>query len=114
MEQNNTLATIGGYFVSYLGLSDAATAIAGGAQPINWNGVAYSATAVQQGQYTFWGYEHLDYRSNYGSVDSNGKQVADQIAGDILGVDAPASSGLLLSSMQVSRPIDGGLVTQNY
>jgi hypothetical protein len=114
MEQNNTLALIGGYFVTYLGLSDAATAIAGGAQPINYNGVAYSPTTVEEGQYTFWGYEHLDYRSNYGTLDANGQAVADQLAGQILGTDAVASSGLLLSSMRVSRPIDGGLVTQNY
>jgi len=113
MEQT-TGAALGGYYVTYLGLSDANTAISGGAAPIMWNGVAYSPTAVEEGQYTFWGYEHLDYRSNYGTLDANGQAVADQLAGQILGTDAVASSGLLLSSMRVSRPTDGGLVTPNY
>ena len=110
----NSLAAVGGYYLSYVGISDANNALAGGATELQWNGVSYSTNAVQEGRYTFWGYEHLDYRSDYGTVSSLGKQVADQIAGDILATDAPASSGLLLGSMNVSRATDGGLVTPNY
>ena len=46
-----------------------------------WNGTAYSSysggifayndVAVQEGQYTFWAYEQLCYRSNY---SGNGKR----------------------------------------
>ena len=110
----NSSSVIGGYYLAYVGISDATTALAGGATELQWNGVSYSTNAVQEGRYTFWGYEHLDYRSDYGTVSSLGKQVADQIAGDILATDAPASSGLLLGSMNVSRATDGGLVTPNY
>ena len=66
-----TSSTIGGYYVTYLGKSDATTALstgstgAGNAVALNWNGVAYwtgssfNDTAVTEGQYTFWGYEHV-------------------------------------------------------
>ena len=102
-----TLAGIGGYYVSYLSTSDAATAIAGGAKELTYNGIPFSLTAVQEGQYTFWGYEHLMYRSTYTGV---GKTVADILAQRILNFDSP----VLLSAMKVSRPTDGGLVTPNY
>ena len=44
--------------VGYLGSSDWAGAAGAGAVELTWNGVLYSATAVQQGQYTLWGYLH--------------------------------------------------------
>ncbi len=44
--------------VGYLGSSDWANAVTGGAVELTWNGVPYSAAAVQQGRYTFWGYLH--------------------------------------------------------
>lgn len=70
-----------------------------------WNGYAYSATAVREGQYTFWSYEHLNYRSGYAS-----SAIADQLATQIKNTDATVS-GLLLSTMNVGRPVEGGDVT---
>jgi len=70
-----------------------------------WNGVTYSATAVREGQYTFWGYEHLNYRSGYAS-----SSIADQLANQIKTADATVS-GIALSTMNVGRPVEGGPVT---
>lgn len=115
--QNNTMSAIGGYYVTYLGLSDAKTAEGLGATDVNYNGVTYSQQALQEGQYSFWGYEHLDYRTDLGSAPgtANEKIVADQIAGQISGNSTVALiSGLPLGGMRVSRPIDGGLISNNY
>ena len=62
---------------------DSTSAIAGGASELAWNGVSYSDSAIQEGKYTFWAYEQLDYRNNYGTVDANGKKVADLLANQI-------------------------------
>jgi hypothetical protein len=50
----------GGTVVGYLGASDWASAVSGGATELTWNGVPYSAQAVQEGRYTFWGYLHMN------------------------------------------------------
>jgi hypothetical protein len=44
-----------GYFIGYLGSSDAAVS---GGLALNYNGVPFSATAVGNGQYSLWGFEH--------------------------------------------------------
>ena len=116
MEATGSFAAIHGFYVTYLGLSDANTAITGGASPMAWNGTGYSTyngsaftyndTAVQEGQYTFWAYEQLCYRSDY---SGNGKTVADQLANQITATDA-ILAGELLSSMHVARSIEGGLI----
>ena len=41
--------------IGYVGLNDSP----GAAQQIKWNGFAESPASVVNGQYTFWGYEHL-------------------------------------------------------
>jgi len=100
-----SLAGTGGWFVAYLGISDAAGVNLGA--PMTYNGVAYSPTAVQEGQYTAWSYEHLMYRSSFSGT---AKTVADQLGTQIHDVDATAS-GVLLSTMQVGRSVEGGVVT---
>jgi len=110
LKATGSLAAVGGYYLSYLGLNDAASAITGGAHELTYNGVAYSATAVQEGQYTFWSYEHLIYKTSYTGTP---KTFADTVANNIITTDAPIS-GLALSSMKVVRSNDGGLVTNNY
>lgn len=102
-----TSAGIGGYYISYFPVPDAATAVSGGAKLLSYNGVPYSLAAVQSGQYTDWGYEHLMYRT---SLTGPAKTVADALANQLLITDAT----ILLSSMRVSRPTDGGLVTALY
>jgi hypothetical protein len=100
-------------YISYLGISDAASAISGGAVEMTWNSVPFSDNAVREGQYTFWAYEQLSYRSDYGTVNANGKTVADQLAARITAVEA-ALAGELLSTMHAERSVEGGVVTPNY
>jgi len=112
-----TAAGVNGFYVSYLGLPDAFSAENGGATDMTYTGVPYSPTAVEEGQYTFWGYEHLLYRQSYGGIQ---QQVTDLISAKLLAVDAaviPSGSvapGILLSSMHVQRFTDGGPISNNY
>ena len=94
--------------IGYFGTSDAAS-VNGGNNNLTYNGVAYSATAVQEGQYTFWSYEHLMYRP---SLAGTQKTVADQLAQQILTADATVA-GILIPTMHVSRSVEGGVVTHN-
>lgn len=74
------------FFIGYLGLTDANGAIGSGATALAYNGVAYSPTAVQNGTYTLWGYEHC-YRSTAHTGDSYGNTI-DAIADNIYYSDA--------------------------
>jgi hypothetical protein len=97
-------------YVTYLGLSDSTTAITGGATALSWNGVPYSDAAIENGQYTFWGYEQLGYLPTYVTTSANGKAVADSLAQQIINVDA-SLAGEFLSTMNVTRTQEGGPVT---
>jgi hypothetical protein len=97
-------------YVTYLGLSDATTAINGSAVSLSWNGVAYSDAAIQNGQYTFWAYEQLGYLPTYQTTSANGKLIADELAAQIITSEA-ALAGELLSTMTVTRTQEGGPVT---
>lgn len=98
-----------GLLMSYLGVSDAATAAGLGAVRLTYNGIPYSVSAVQEGQYPFWGYEHLLYLP---SLPAAKKTVASQLATRILSTDA-AVAGILMGSMNVSRPGSGGVIQHN-
>jgi hypothetical protein len=112
---NNTPAST--TVVTYLGTNDAnGTAIPAGAVELSYNGVTLggnsatdynTVTALTEGKYTFWGYEHLYYRNGTGGVV---KTVADAVANQLKTTDAV----VLISSMKVSRTTDGGKVTQNF
>ena len=111
-----------GYLMTYLGVSDAASAIAGSPAgvPLLWNGVDFTTGAVIEGQYTFWGYEHIMWRSNLGDGSADGgpvvkKNFATNLANGILGTsDAALSPNVKLSSMQVSRLQEGAQIGANY
>ncbi len=92
--------------LAYFGVNDA-NGVNGGANNLTYNGVPYSVTNVQEGRYTFWGYEHLMYRS---TLTGNAKTVADQLAAQIRTTDASVS-GVLLASMNVSRVTEGAVIT---
>jgi len=94
--------------IAYFGVNDA-NGVNGGNNNLTYNGVPYSVTNVQEGKYTFWGYEHLDYRS---TLTGNAKTVADQLANQIKTADATVS-GVLLSTMHVSRVTEGAVITHN-
>jgi hypothetical protein len=99
-------------YVSYLGVNDLAK-LTGGTFPgraLSWNGVSFSVSAIQQGQYTFWGYEHLMHLSSLSGVALT---VANALANEISTTDA-TQSGILSSTMAVSRSTDGGVVFPNY
>jgi hypothetical protein len=100
---NHTAA--GQFMVSYVGVADAATAVTNGAKELTYNGVTFSASAVQEGDYTFWGYEHLYYSP--AGVSGTKKQVADKLALQIFNTDAPLPH---YNDMAVKRATDGSVV----
>jgi len=100
-----SLAATGGWFIGPLALNDASTVTLGAS--LTYNGVAYSAQTVQEGQYTFWSYKHLFYRTSYSGTPQT---VANQIANRILNFDA-VQSGLLVSTLNVGRTGEGTEVT---
>lgn len=102
-----TTSAINGYYISYLSVNDAVSAIAGGAKELSWNGSYYSLDGVKEGSYPFWCYEFVAYRP---SIATATKTVADTLANQIITVDAP----IKLSEMGVGRASDGGLITPNY
>jgi hypothetical protein len=95
-------------FVGYVGKSDKNTAIAGGATVLNYNGVPYTSDAVVEvGQYSFWAYEHLYFKSGLSATQQGFlKAVGTQLRT----VEAP-QSGIPIASMSVHRAIEGGAVS---
>lgn len=98
---------IGGFFVTYLGLSDATNALGGGAHELTYNGTPHSTANIQNGKYTFWGYEHLIYKNSLSGVK---KDAADQIADQIKNTDSP----IIESTMRVKRVSDGGVIRPKF
>ena len=87
----------GSYFIGYLGLTDAASAIGAGATALQYNGVtgqiAFNsatptvnlATNIENGSYSFWAYEH-SYRLS--SLSGNALTVVNNIADNLYFNDA--------------------------
>lgn len=88
--------------VCYAGVADAKN-VNNGANCLTWNGVGVSnivsggkldvfttglANLIQQGQYTFWEYEHIYYR---GSIATPAKTAVDLLAAQITSTDAIAA-----------------------
>jgi hypothetical protein len=95
-----TVGTSTAYIVSCLGTSDAATAITAGAFGLSYNGVPFSIAAVEEGQYSLWGYEHLYYLTSAtgtqsavsgGSGVNTTQDAADALADKIFSL--PTSTG---------------------
>jgi hypothetical protein len=105
--------------VTWITISDAASARSGGAVFCEFNGVKLDGIAasgttltaadkakVTNGAYTAWGYQQMYARN--GSYSGNTKTVYDGIKASI-----PAnigSAGIPVGDMAVSRPSDGGVV----
>jgi len=108
--------TPGVTMVGYAGSNDAdANALPAGGIELAYNGVTLgklsdynTSTALTEGLYTFWGYEHVYYRS--AAVGTAVQTVADAVAAKIHDVDAVVR----LSSMKVKRTGDGLTVKQTY
>lgn len=107
-------------FIGTLGTSDAA-GVNGGANRLTYNGVAFSKTAVQNGQYSLWGYQHLMARpgtSNTKLILVKGTSNADPILSNGLAkaIDTALSSSannVQLSTMHVGRNGDGAPIYTN-
>lgn len=123
----NALIATGAYFIGYLGTSDAAklatvnfntstgvftaNGVAGtDMQVLSYNGVPFSFTAVQEGQYSMWNYEFLMHRS---SLTGDGLTVSNTLRDNIKNTAAAQVGQVSLSSMHVSRTIEGGVITHN-
>jgi len=107
LAQTSTFAT--GYNVAYIGLSDASGAITSGAKELTYNGVLYSPTAVREGSYTLWGYQHLFTRDDIGTVEG---AVATAIANET--ILNPGTAGLTQASMGVLRLSEGAPIGNTY
>lgn len=116
---DGTYSATGSVLIGYLGVADAESASqktatnpngTGNGTALAFNGVTYSAAAVEQGLYPLWAYEHVYYRSAY--TGTAGGDVVDLIAAQIHNIAADTTdSGILISSMEVSRPNEGGPIT---
>lgn len=94
--------------VGYLGKSDKNTAVAGSAVVLKYAGFDGTVdTNIENGQYTFWAYEHAYYKSGLGTV----KQNAINLYSNQLRVTDAIQSGIVLTTMGVSRSIEGGPVS---
>ncbi len=106
--------------IGYLGLTDSASGNAAGHIDLNYNGYSYSAANVQNGTYTFWGYEHLLYDTLTTAEDTVRTAIEANISAALtfLGNGTAGtvnSPGLPLDSMTIGgttiqRGTDGGLV----
>lgn len=78
-------------------------------EPILANGspTSYNDDLIKEGIYTLWEFQNLAYRQSY---SGNGKAVADALAAEIT-ANVPASSGIKLSEMHVTKSVEGGVVT---
>jgi hypothetical protein len=121
----NSLSGVGGYYVTYLGKSDAKNALltagsgAGAAVPLAWNGVSYfdntgsgtpNDTLITEGQYTFWSYEHV----LYGTLTGDAAVFAPALAAQNALTATASVAGIALGNMHATRGSDGGYVTQSY
>jgi hypothetical protein len=104
------------WFIAYVGLNDAKTALTGanpnftlsfnGTGLTNEGGVFSDLSPVEDGKYTFWGYEHFLYLP---SLTGDQLSVAQVIETEILTSTAPVS-GVLVADMTVHRNSDGGAI----
>jgi len=123
-------ATTVGDLVTYLGASDGnnatnAVATSGAAfsnvpaKALSFNGITPSTTAIENGVYTFWGYEHVYFRSG-SPVSATINSIAGYIAGRSTGAVAgtvyagtPLPGNISYNDMIVGRNGDGSAVTLN-
>jgi hypothetical protein len=100
------------FLVGYAGTSDANGQTNNGLVKFSYDGVASSTNAIAQGQYTFWGYEHL-YVSP--SADTAAKAVATGIGTGLIATPTSTlSPNVNLNDLVVGRNGDGSPVYNNY
>jgi hypothetical protein len=100
------------WLIAYVGLNDGVTALGNtnnfvlefNSGSLTYSDGTWDVSGVEDGSYTFWGYEHLDYLS---SLSGDQLTVAQDIGSEILSATAIVS-GVEISSMTVHREYDGG------
>jgi hypothetical protein len=98
-------------YVCYLGLSDTVTAEGLGAAELSYNGVPYSHAATENGQYTVWTVEQMDWLPvGTGPLTANQLALAQLLATQIAN-ESLVNVGESLPSMTVTRSQEGGPVT---
>lgn len=116
---NDALAT--SPFIGTLGTSDAAQ-VNSGNNKLTYNGVAFSKAAVQNGQYSLWGYLHLFPRPGTSATKltlvkgTTTPDVPVTSNGLVKAIDtalAASANNVQLSTMNVGRNADGGPIYQN-
>ena len=111
-----------GYYVTYLGRSDAKTALGtGGAGPavlVAWNGLNYFTSAttwndslIINGQYTFFGLEHVLTHTLTGQAPTFKSQLLSTLVGTRAAHGDVSAVGISLFDMLVTRTADGGYIT---
>ncbi len=104
------------HLVTWVGISDAITAISNGAVPLAFNGVGITPAnplggadlrKITEGQYTAWGYEHLFY---FGRTLPRRHDVLQRSRGRHEYRRTSGISGIPLDEMNVGRTDDGGTV----
>ena len=116
---NETAGTTAAYYVTYLGIGDASKVEGtanGGAVELCYKGIPYSTTAIQDGTYTFWSYEHVMDR---GDLASPALDVETAVVSTIQGYNSTnaniSGSGLQDdTNMKVRRSGDGALVKPKF
>ncbi len=101
-----------GHIVAWVGTSDAATAVAGGAAYLKYEGVGYTGSAddakIHNGQYTAWSNEQILYSSLTTTTGSSQTAVKDLLKASI---DANmGTAGIPTGSMNVFRTEEAGIV----
>lgn len=101
-------ASNGAHIVAWVGTSDAATAVTGGAAYLKYEGAKYTGSAddanIHNGQYTAWSNEHLFYSS----LTANQTTVKDMLKTSI--DTNMGSAGIPNGSMNVFRQEEAGIV----
>jgi hypothetical protein len=112
LSASGSLGAIGGYLISYLGIPDSITAVAGGAAVLQYNGVDYSPADVEYGQYSYWSYEHFLKSPQLRAAAGTDPHVivANALAATLTSDAAVSPAGILLSTMLVSRSAEGAPV----
>ena len=100
--------TTGGFLMTYLGVSDYNN-VSANAVKMRYAGNDFSQLAVEQGQYTFWGYEHLDYKSTLSGIKLT---FATNLKNQVLSeTSATLNPNVAVSDMAVQRFSDGGTIS---
>jgi hypothetical protein len=106
-------------FIGTLGTSDAA-GVNGGANKLTYNGVAFSKAAVQNGQYSLWGYEHIFPRPGtsatklkliVGTTNPSDPKSSNGLVNAIDTALSTSANNVQLSTMNVARNADGAPIS---